>query len=84
MAKRRRNCGECAHRKNCSGCPGLAPSKDPVEEWERAIKSKPVNEWPPMPDAIGYIKYGNGIIVSTEKFLDTLIKERAREQLLNS
>jgi len=84
MAKHRKNCGECAHRKTCSGCPGFAPSKDSTEEWERAIEGKPVSEWPPMPDAIGFIKYDNGIIVSTAKFLDMLIKENVREQLHKS
>lgn len=43
---------------------------DPVEEWNEAIKGKPIAEWPPMPKEINLIKYDNGIILTTAETIE--------------
>jgi hypothetical protein len=56
--------------KNCEGCKRI----DPVEEWNEAIKGKPIAEWPPMPKEIDLIVYDNGIILTTAETIEEYMK----------
>ena len=74
MAKLKVNCKGCARESECEGCPGFKPKRDPVEEWNEAIKGKPISEWPPMPKEIDLVVYDNGIILTTAETIEEYMK----------
>lgn len=47
----------------------------PVQRWSEATVGKPISEWPPMPKEITFIKYDNGIILTTADGLTGWLEE---------
>lgn len=56
-------------------CPKFSQKTDAVEEWDKAREGKPISEWPPMPDELEFIKYENGIVLTTQKKIEKWLKE---------
>lgn len=69
-------CTDCVRFSTCKRkgkCPEYT-NKDPVEEWNEAIKGKPIAEWPPMPKELDLIVYDNGIILTTAETIEEYMK----------
>lgn len=64
-----------------SVCPKFLEKSNTFEAWDKLTQGKTVGEWPPIPDNIEFIKYENGIILTTEETIEKWLKE-AKNQCL--
>lgn len=48
---------------------------DALEKWDKERIGKPINEWPPLPKEIDFIKFDNGIMITSAENLTRFLKE---------
>ena len=54
-------------------------SDDALSKWDKARTGLPIEKWPPLPKEIEFIRYDNGIVMTTMDFLQSLRGARSYE-----
>lgn len=43
-----------------------------IEQWEKVVQSKPVSKWEALPEEVDFIEYGNGLVITSKKYIMTI------------